>query len=85
MKMKNWLEFNDFVEVIGFHLLVLLFIYLIHNTLAQLILYEIANIGFSSLLLITKNYIEELRIKRQAKKIERIEEYRKKIKKENQN
>ena len=82
--MKHWLELSDYIRVIGIHILLFIFIVLIQNNEVQLVLYEIANIGLCAGILILKNYLIELDIKRQAKKQTRLEEYREMMKKDNQ-
>lgn len=82
--MKHWLEVKDYVKMICFHLLALFIIFIIHTSTLRLILFEIINIGVCSSILLLKNFAIEIKIKREAKRKIRLEEYKEQMQNENQ-
>lgn len=84
MKKRHWLDLRDYMQVIGIHILLFIFVLLIQNNEVQLVLYEIANIGLCAAILIIKNYLIELDIRKQAKKETRLEQYKEIMRNNNQ-
>jgi len=80
MKKRNWLDIEDYARVLGIHLILFILIYLINKNTLRIILLELGNIGISILILILKNLVEESRIKKEARYLSRIEEYKEQIK-----